>query len=289
VATDQLSRAIDQYREEGFAVIPNFIPENEVAELQRETKQIYEQALEHPTTYRHGNLLFEILPDHYFTKRYVIQAHWFAWISEYFESFRRRPEFFSLLGPLLGPNIKQVAQQIHWKPPGAGPTGYRFHQDLRFREDGEQLGNVLADSVQVGVAIDESRRHNGCLRIIPGGLELGYLGLSDEGGAIMSGLTHDEELRQVGLDPSTTIDIELNPGDAVIWGLLTVHGSLPNLSDSDRAFMISSYVRGESSLRGEWAFRDGRSAPLGTEPQPCKYEQLHERPGPHYIDSEWFL
>ncbi len=289
MTSDKLSNVVEQYRAEGYAVVPNFIPENDVAELQMETKRLYEQALEHPTTFRHGNLLFEILPERHFLKRYVIQAHWFAWVSDYFESFRRRPEFFELLEPLLGKNIKQVAQQIHWKPPGADQTGYRFHQDLRFRENGAQLGNLLTDSIQVGLAIDESGRHNGCLQIIPRGHEHGYLGLSDEGDAIMTGLTHREELLSVGLDPTTTIDIEMNPGDAVIWGLLTVHGSLPNLSDSDRAFMISSYVRGETSLRGEWTFRDGISTPLGSEPQLCKYESLHERPEPHYIDSEWYL
>ncbi|MEO5974971.1 MAG: phytanoyl-CoA dioxygenase family protein [Ilumatobacteraceae bacterium] len=289
MATDQLTQAIEQYREEGYAVIPNFIPESDVAELQRETKQLYEIGLEHPTTYRHGNLLFEILPERHFNKRYVVQAHWFAWISDYFERFRRRPEFLHLLEPLLERNVKQVAQQIHWKPPGADKTGYRFHQDFGFRETGANLGNVVADSVQVGLAIDESHHQNGCLRIIPRGHEHGYLGLSDDGAAIMSGLTPNEELQSVGLDPSTMIDIELNPGDAVIWGLLTVHGSLPNLSDSDRALMISSYVRAETSMRGEWAFRDGISTPLGSQPQLCKYEKLHERPEPHYIDSEWFL
>ena len=39
--------------------------------------------------------------------------------------------------------------------------------------------------------------------------------------------------------------------------------------------------------RGEWAFRDGVSTPLGPEPQICKYEQLHERPGPFYIEPDW--
>lgn len=288
MTSDRLSKAIEQYRDEGYAVIPNFIPESEIAELQRETKRLYEQALEHHATFRHGNLLFEILPENFFPKRYVVQAHWFAWISDYFEAFRRRPEFFDLLEPLLGKNIKQIDQQIQWKPPGADLTGYRFHQALRFRSSGPQLGNVPADSVQVGLAIEESRRQSGCLRIIPHSHEHGYLGLSDDGNAVMSGLTHKKELLAVGLDPATIVDIELNPGDAVIGGLLTVYGSLPNLSDQDSAFMLSGYVRGETSQRGEWAFRDGVSTRLGTEPQLCKYEELYERPEPHYIESEWY-
>jgi len=34
-------------------------------------------------------------------------------------------------------------------------------------------------------------------------------------------------------------------------------------------------------------FRDGRSTPLGHEPEICKYEQLRERPGPFYIEDDW--
>lgn len=280
----------EQVRRDGYAIVRNFIDRNEVANLQAETKWLYEQALVHPTSYRHGNLSFEIFPEKHFGKRYVVQAYWFAWISKYFEEFRRRPEFLEVLDPLLGRNIKQVAQQIHWKPPGARLTGYRFHQDLRFRESRDAYRDIVNDTVTIGIAIDAATAENGCLRIVPRSHENGYLGLSDNGdGVLMKGLTHDDELRAVGLDPDQVVDVELEPGDAVIWGLLTVHGSLPNYSNFDRAFALSSYVRGDTSQRGEWAFRDGASTPLGETPQLCKYEKLFDNLEPHYIDSEWYL
>jgi hypothetical protein len=56
----------------------------------------------------------------------------------------------------------------------------------------------------------------------------------------------------------------------------------------DRAFEIQSYVRASSSERGEWAFRDGVSVPLGAEPALCKYEQLLEKPGPFYSENTWY-
>ena len=147
----------------------------------------------------------------------------------------------------------------------------------------------MSDSVNVGLAIDPAIRENGCLRVIPGSHKRGYLGLSDEGdGQIMNGLTEDDELSAVGLSPDDVVDVELAPGDLVIWGLLTVHGSLPNHSRQDRAFAISSYLRGETSNRGEWAFRDGQSTPLGERPQLCKYEALYDNPEPHYDESQWW-
>lgn len=280
----------NQVRENGYAIIRHFIDPAAVVELQEQTNWLYQEGLKHHVSFRHGNLSFEILPEKYFDKRYVIQAYWFAWISKYFEEFRRRPEFLDLLGPLLGGNIKQVAQQIHWKPPGAKLTGYRFHQDLRFRESRDAYRDIVNDTLTVGIAIDPATSENGCLRIVPGSHMNGYLGLSDNGdGIIMKGLTHDDELRAVNLDPKTIIEVELEPGDAVIWGLLTVHGSLPNSSLHDRAFALSSYVRGETSQRGEWVFRNGVSTPLGATPQLCKYEKLHENLEPQYVDTEWYL
>ncbi len=80
----------------------------------------------------------------------------------------------------------------------------------------------------------------------------------------------------------------LEPGDLVIWTLLTVHGSARNRSGRDRRFILNSYTRAEDSPhRGEWAFRDGRSVPLGAEPQICRFEDLHDHPEPFYNDEDW--
>lgn len=282
-------RAADQFQKEGYAVVRGFLDADQIAKLQDETRAVYAEGLKHHATYRHGNLAFEILPETDFDQRYVIQAYWMAWINPYFETLRRHPNYLTVLEPLLGRNIKQVAQQIHWKPPGAGLTGYRFHQDLRFRASQDDYRDIVGSTVTTGLAIDPSTVSNGCLRVVPGGHKRGYLGLSDEGsGQIMLGQTEDDELRAVGLDPEKAVDLELEPGDLALWGLLTPHGSLPNTSDQDRAFALSSYVKAENSLRGEWTFREGQSTPLGPEPKLCKYEKLFEEPGPLYDETAWW-
>lgn len=279
-----------EFRNSGVAVVRGFLDPDEIAELQIETKMLYEEGIKHPVTYRHGNLAYEILPEEHFGKRYMIQAYWFAWARSYFDRFRSNPKFLAILEPLLGNNIKQVTQQIHWKPPGARLTGYRFHQDLRFRQAKDQYEDIVRDTVTVGIAIDRATTENGCLRVVPNTHTMGYLGLSDNGeGQLMKGVTQDDELRSVGIDPVNVVDMELEPGDLVMWGLLTVHGSLPNESDHDRAFAISSYVRGETSNRGEWTFRDGQPVPLGETPQICKNERLFENLEPHYDPTKWYL
>jgi ectoine hydroxylase-related dioxygenase (phytanoyl-CoA dioxygenase family) len=290
ITTQQAKAAAEQYREEGYALVRQFIDGDEVQRLKAESDRMYEQGMTHPRTWRHGNLAFEILPEEDFGRRYVIQAYWMSWISDYFERFRRSEAYRLLLEPILGEDIKQVAQQIHWKPPGSGLNGYRFHQDLRFRVARDAYREIEASTVNTGLAIDPATRENGCLQVIPGSHKLGYLGLSDdsEGGQIMKGLTAEDELRKAGLDPASTVWLEQDPGDMALWGLLTVHGSQPNTSPNDRAFAISSYVRAANSDRGEWAFRGGLSVPLGPTPSLCKFEQLHERPEPHYVEDRWY-
>jgi ectoine hydroxylase-related dioxygenase (phytanoyl-CoA dioxygenase family) len=271
---------------QGYAIVRGFLSPPETADISAEVHRMYQEGLKHHATYRDKNLLFGVLDDPKANRRVVLQAHWTAWLSPLLERMRRSEKYFMVLEPFLGADIKQISHQVHWKPPGAKYTSYRFHQDARFRQGNVKDFSYLQSTVTTGLAIDRQTVENGALRIMPGSHRLGYLGLSDDG-PIMVGQTQDEELRRAGLDPSTIVTCEMEPGDLLLWTLFTVHGSAPNVSDYDRRFMINSYVRASDSERGEWAFRDGVSTPLGDEPQICKYEQLRERPGPFYVESDW--
>jgi ectoine hydroxylase-related dioxygenase (phytanoyl-CoA dioxygenase family) len=271
---------------EGYAIVRGFLSPSDTARLSTETDRMYQEGLKHHATYRDRNLLFEVLDDPKANRRVVLQAHWTAWLSPFMEEVRRSENYLQVLEPFLGGDIKQISHQVHWKPPGAKYTSYRFHQDARFREGNIKDFSYVQSTVTTGLAIDRQTVENGALRVIPRSHRLGYLGLSDDG-PIMVGQTQDEELRRAGLDPSDIVTCEMEPGDLLLWTLFTVHGSAANVSDYDRRFMINSYVRAGDSDRGEWAFRGGVSTPLGAEPQICKYEQLRERPGPFYIESDW--
>jgi ectoine hydroxylase-related dioxygenase (phytanoyl-CoA dioxygenase family) len=277
---------VSELNAEGYAIVRGFLSPSDTARLSTETDRMYREGLKHHATYRDKNVLFEVLDDPKAKRRVVLQAHWTAWLSPFMEEVRRSAEYFAVLEPFLGADIKQISHQVHWKPPGAKYTSYRFHQDARFRQGNIKDFDYARSTVTTGIAIDRQTVENGALRVIPRSHRLGYLGLSDDG-PIMVGQTQDEELRRAGLDPKNIVTCEMEPGDLLLWTLFTVHGSAPNVSDYDRRFMIMSYVRAADSERGEWAFRGGVSTPLGAEPEICKYEQLRERPGPFYIESDW--
>jgi ectoine hydroxylase-related dioxygenase (phytanoyl-CoA dioxygenase family) len=277
----------DRLSEQGFAIARGVFSGDEMAEIRREADSVERAALEHHASYRDRNLYYEIARDPRLARRVVLQAHWFSWINERLEYLRREPRLLSLLEPLLGRDIKQIANQIHWKPPGGELTSYRFHQDIRFRERPEAFSDIEGGCLNMGLAIDAQTRDNGALRIIPRSHRNGYLGLSDDG-PIMTGTNSEEELRAAGLDPDSVVVCDLEPGDIVVWTLMTVHGSAANTSTRDRRFNINSSARADTTERGEWAFKGGLSTPLGEQPRLCKYEDLYRNPGPYYVEDEWW-
>lgn len=62
-----------------------------------------------------------------------------------------------------------------------------------------------------------------------------------------------------------------------------MHASGQNSSGHRRRFYINGYVRAPDCDRGEWAFRDGSPVAFGPQPALVHFEELHERPGPHYV------
>ena len=278
---------VRQLQEDGYAVVRGFLPPDDVAELVAALDRVKAVAEGHQKSYRDHNLLFEISHDPYLGRPVCLQAHWSCWIDATMERMRRHPRYFEVLEPLLGRDIKHIANQIHWKPQGAKYTYYRFHQDIKFRTRREVYGDLDTGWVTTGLALNRQGRDNGALCVYPGSHRMGFLGIG-EGGTIMTGGDNDAQLAEAGLDPAKMVQCELEPGDLVLWTLHTLHGSRPNTSDRDRLFVLNSYARAsESPVRGEWAFRDGEPVPLGAVPEICKYEELREYPGPFYIEDTW--
>ena len=79
--------------------------------------------------------------------------------------------------PLIGRNLKQIANQVTWKTPGSDGADLRFHQDARFRRPAAAFRQLGTSYVQTFVAVDPHTVENGCLKIYPGSHRLGLLDL----------------------------------------------------------------------------------------------------------------
>ncbi|HUK60808.1 MAG TPA: phytanoyl-CoA dioxygenase family protein [Stellaceae bacterium] len=280
--SDRIAEALAQYREEGYAVVRGFFTPAEIAAVAASFDRHWRTGMAHRASYRHGNLFYRQGKDPVLGKILRL-VQWPSYVDATLESVRRDPRWLELLEPLIGRDVKQIINQLHWKPPGATAADFAFHQDVRFRRPRQAYRNLLDAYVQTGLAVDAHEAGNGAMRILPGSHRLGEVAIAGEG-PVLDQQMADERLARCGLDPARLVDLTLAPGDLALWNLYTIHGSGPNRTRADRRFYLNGYVRAADCDRGEWTFRDGVPVPLG-DPVLVHYDDLFARPEPHYVEG----
>ncbi len=273
---------VSQFRARGYAVVPGVFDATEVTAMAAAFDRIHAQASALGRSWRHRNVHFR-LADDAALGRIVRFAQWPAWIDEDLAAVRCDPRLLAILEPLIGGNLKQIINQMHWKPPGAASAGFGFHQDSRSRRPREAYRDMAASYIQTGIAVDPHRAENGAMLMVPRSHELGELPFDPTKPSMFESLDV-ADLAARGLDPDAVEVLELAPGDVALWHVHTLHGSGPNRSAIDRRFYLNGYVTAANCDRGEWAFRDGRPCPLSGEPVLVHYEALHTDPGPMFVD-----
>ena len=268
------------YRRDGIAVVRGVFNTAEVATLATAFDHQYATGLAHPWDFRHGNLMVRVGPDPVLG-RIVRMVQWPSYGDPVLAAWRTDRRLFELLAPLLGPDIKQIINQLHWKPAGSLSADFAFHQDARFRKPRACYRNLAHSYVQTGIAVDAHTSDSGALRVLPGSHRLGEVDLGAD--PVMGAGAPEDALRRAGLDPGALVMVELEPGDVALWSPFLVHGSGRNRSPHDRRFYLNGYVRAADCDRGEWAWRGGEPCPLGA-PVLVHYEQLLDRPGPHCVE-----
>jgi len=271
---------LTHYWRDGYTVIRGLFGADEIADIAAAVDQIHAEAEAHGRSFRHGNLFYNVATNAA-GEPLVRMAQWPSYHQPLLNRVRLDRRFARLLEPLLGGDLKQIINQLHWKAPGA-LGDFAWHQDSRSRRPPSAFRNLATAYVQTGLAIDPHTPESGCMRFIPRSHLLGDLGMDCSKKAIGQAMK-DAALEAVGLSAADAIDLLLEPGDLALWSPYLVHGSGTNRSDHQRRFYINGYVRAADCDRGEWAFRAGRPVPLGPKPALVHYEELHERPGPHYV------
>jgi ectoine hydroxylase-related dioxygenase (phytanoyl-CoA dioxygenase family) len=282
ISDRDIAAALTQYHAEGYTVLRNVFGTSEVTELAAAFDRHWSAGMAHRASFRHGNLFYRLGHDASLGK-VVRLVQWPSYGDPVLERVRRDPRWLAILAPLIGDGIKQIINQLHWKPPAAAGAEFAFHQDARFRRPATAFRNLTTSYVQTGIAIDPHRAANGAMRIYPGSHRLGEKDLAGSGPVLDQAMAEDR-LTTAGLDPAKLVDLELDPGDVALWNVYTIHGSGRNTTSGDRRFYLNGYVRAADCDRGEWAFRGGVPRPLGV-PVLVHYEDLQARPEPHYIED----
>lgn len=268
------------YARHGYAIVRGFMDAREIAAIGAAMDQVHAEGVAHGRSFRHGNLFYNVA-DGAGGEPVVRMVQWPSYHQPTLNAVRLDPRFADLLEPLLGRDLKQIINQVHWKAPG-GASDFAWHQDSRFRKPDSAYRNLGTSYVQTGLAIDPHTPGSGCMRFMPGSHLQGELDL-DTSREVLGSAMNDDVLRRVGLSPEDVIEVELEPGDLALWSPYLVHGSGSNRSDHRRRLYINGYVRADDCDRGEWAFRDGEPVAFGPEPALVHYEELRQRGEPRYV------
>lgn len=271
---------VERYRRDGYLIIRSVFAREEIDAIAAAVDQVREEAAAHGRSFRHGNLFYNVAPQPD-GEPVVRMAQWFSYHQPLLNAVRLDSRMAALLRPLIGGDLKQIINQLHWKAQGGGGD-FAWHQDSRFRRPASAYRHLGTSYVQTGLAIDPHTPESGCMRFVPGSHRQGDLRL-DASAEVLGTSMSDAALLSAGLSPENVVQVELEPGDLALWSPYLVHGSGSNASDHRRRLYINGYVRAADCDRGEWAFRNGEPVPFGPEQALVHYEALRERGEPHYV------
>lgn len=141
--------------------------------------------------------------------------------------------FVGLAAHVLGARpVVQLIQQAHYKLPGDG-VDFAWHQDAsnrRYGSDRFHDVNGRGSFVQIVVAVDPMTPSNGPLQMLPGSHRQGFVA-DPETGRLPASATVGEP-----------VTVELEPGDAAVFGPFVVHGSGPNQGAVARRLFLQGYT-----------------------------------------------
>src|SRR4051794_22396481 len=183
------------WHRDGYAIVRGFFSAQEVAAIGTEIDRVHAEGIAHGRGFRHGNLLYKIAQSA--DGPLVQMVQWPSYHQPALNAVRLDPRFAALLEPLLGGDLKQIINQIHWKAPGAAGD-FAWHQDCRFREPEWAYRNLAESYVQTGLAIDPHTPESGCMRFIPGSHGDGDLGM--DGSEVLGTAMSDAALEAAGLN-----------------------------------------------------------------------------------------
>ena len=270
------------YWRDGYAIVRGFFSAGDLAQISAALDQLYAEGVAHGRCFRHGNLFYNVASAGE-AEPLVRMVQWPSYHQPVLNRIRLDARFADLLEPLIGSNLKQIINQVHWKAPGS-LGDFAWHQDSKSRRPADAFRNLATSYVQTGLAIDPHTPESGCLRFVPGSHLRGDLRMDCSAHSLGVAMK-DAALEAVGLSADDAVDLLLEPGDLALWSPFLVHGSGTNRSDHKRRFYINGYVRAADCDRGEWAFRKGDPVPFGPKPALVHYEELHDRPEPHFVDD----
>ena len=154
------------------------------------------------------------------------------------DEFLRSDLVLDILEDLIGPDIALYHSKLLPKCAGNGRP-IPWHQDYAYwqRENNRPL------MINCQFAIVPSTKENGCIEFVPGSHKSGlrrHERRRESFGVFLAGHYQDRD---------DSVPIEMDPGNAVFFGPLVVHGSAANRSNQDRMMNTCAYNVTDNGVR----------------------------------------
>lgn len=232
---DELRR---QFQEEGYVRLEGFLDTSVIAQGRSAMEELVEQHAQQLVAAGKNTSTLDAEP--FETRFYrLYESH----LDDAPKSFRRELHLAGLFGLFFNPKLLDVVElligpEVRLYPnysarpkfPEWKGTEVLWHQDGGYTE---QLpgakGNVeLQQMVNVWTPLVPARAQNGCMQFVPGTHKLGTVPHESR--------EYYLEIAKESLDPyvKSAIDVELDPGDVVLFQNLLFHRGQPNRSQQIR-------------------------------------------------------
>ncbi len=225
----------DDFRRNGFAVLPEAFSPQEIEALRVEATAIVrgergdvEGVVPPAAGQTDDDLLRRILCIHFPHK-----------LSTVMEQAARTPGAIDALTRVIGPNVKLVQSMLFIK--SEGKPGQAWHQDEYFIPTRDRSLRAI------WIALDDATIENGCLWVIPGSHRSGVLYPDREHGDDRFDCT--QESYGFSYDESDAVPLEVPAGAAVLFDGYLLHSSQPNTGRHGmRRALVNHYMSAESLL-----------------------------------------
>jgi len=225
------ARQIEDYRRDGYLVIPRLIEGEQLAELRATTDRIVAEA----RGISANDELYDFEPSHSASlprvrrlKPAIFKRHAF------FHALARDHKITSLVSQLLGPAVRQHGGKLNLKSAGYG-SPVEWHQDWAF------YPHTNDDVLATGIYLDDCDMDNGPLLVVPGS-HLGPTYDHHAGGRFCGAM----DPANCDLDFDKAVPLMGPAGSMTIHHARLVHGSALNRSNRQRRLLLHEYAAADA-------------------------------------------
>ena len=217
---------INSYKEKGYLIVENAIPEEKLKKLQNVTNDFVKKS----KIIMENNEIFDIADDHSKENPKLRRLKNPHQIHKIYEDITKDNCILDIVSQLIGNNLRRDHTKLNFK--GAhGGEAIEWHQDWAF------YPHTNDDIVEVGIFLDDCGEENGPLMAVPGS-HLGPLDEHHHNGSFIGAV----DPAKSNYDIKTAEAFIAKAGSISLHHVRSLHGSKKNNSNKSRRVLFIGYT-----------------------------------------------